>query len=97
MLLKFLLFLLFIYILFKVINFFFKVAAAVSGAKKQHEAFRDGRPNDFGPKSRRQQQYKRPTHGNVDIDYIPEEKKNGKRSFHNFKGGEYVDYEEVNS
>ena len=94
MLLKFLLFLLFIYILFKVINFFFRVAAAVSGAKKQQEAFRNGRSHDFGPKSRRQQ-YKRPANGNVDIDYIPKEKKDEKRSFRNFKGGEYVDYEEI--
>ncbi len=44
------------------------------------------------PQSRK---YKQPADGNVNIDYIPEEdKKNGKGP-RNFKGGEYVDYEEV--
>jgi hypothetical protein len=97
MLLKFLLFLFFIYLLFRVISFFFKVAAAVSGAKKQHEAFRNGRPRQgFGPNGRKQQQKRRPANGNVDIEYMPEEPKNGKdRSFRDFKGGEYVDYEEL--
>ncbi|MFP4091879.1 MAG: DUF4834 family protein [Cyclobacteriaceae bacterium] len=96
MLLKFLLFLFFIYLLFRVINFFFKVASAVSGAKKQQEAFRNARGRGgFGPNSR-QQQKRRPTNGNVDIDYVPEDQQNGKeRSFRDFKGGEYVDYEEL--
>lgn len=34
---------------------------------------------------------KRKTDGNVDIDYVPQDKKENK----GFKGGEYVDYEEV--
>ena len=31
-----------------------------------------------------------PSDGNVDVDYVPKDKKGDK-----FKGGEYVDYEEV--
>lgn len=43
--------------------------------------------------SRTAYQHRRTTNGNVDIDYIP---KNGKsKKVQDFKGGEYVDYEEV--
>ena len=35
---------------------------------------------------------KRPSDGNVNIDYVP---RKDKRSKEDFKGGEYVDYEEV--
>lgn len=97
MLLKFLLFLFFLYLLFRVINFFFKVMYTVSGAKKQANFNRQQqsrqRHNGYGPQSRK---YKQPADGNVNIDYIPEDnkKKNGKGP-RNFKGGEYVDFEEV--
>ena len=37
---------------------------------------------------------KRARDSNVDIDYIPEDKKQGKSD--KFKGGEYIDYEEIN-
>ena len=40
--------------------------------------------------NRSNQQHK-PKDGNVNVDYIPDEKK-GKK---NFKGGDYIDYEEV--
>ena len=97
MLLKFLLFLFFIYLLFRVVNFFFKVMYTVSGAKKQQANFNRNqqrqRQNGYGPQSRK---YKQPSDGNVNIDYIPEDdkEKNGKGP-RNFKGGEYVDYEEL--
>ena len=39
----------------------------------------------------RQQHNQRPKGGNVNIDYVPDDKKNRK----NFDGGEYVDYEEL--
>jgi hypothetical protein len=97
MLLKFLLFLFFIYLLFRVVNFFFKVMYTVSGAKKQQANFNRSqqrqRQNGYGPQSRK---YKQPSDGNVNIDYIPEDdkEKNGKGP-RNFKGGEYVDYEEL--
>lgn len=98
MLLKFLLFLFFVYLLFRVVNFFFKVVSTVSGAKKQanfnrqqHSSQR--RRNGHGHQSSR---YRKPSDGNVNIEYIPEDdtEKNGKGP-RNFKGGEYVDYEEV--
>jgi len=97
MLLKFLLFLFFIYLLFRVLNFFFKVMYTVSGAKKQANFNRQQqrqRQNGYGPQSRK---YKQPSDGNVNIEYIPEDEKkqkNGKGP-RNFKGGEYVDFEEV--
>jgi len=37
---------------------------------------------------------KRAKGSNVDIDFVPEDKKQGRTD--NFKGGEYIDYEEVN-
>lgn len=79
------------------VNFFFKVMYTVSGAKKQanFNRQRQGRPrqNGHGPQSRR---YKQPNDGNVNIEYIPEdEKKHHGKGPRNFKGGEYVDYEEV--
>lgn len=40
-----------------------------------------------------QQRQNRPTDGNVHIDYAP--KKPKKKSSDQFKGGDYVDYEEV--
>lgn len=39
----------------------------------------------------RNQSHKRPPGANVDVDYAPQNKKSKK----DFKGGEYVDYEEV--
>ena len=38
-------------------------------------------------------QSKRKPGSNVDVDYVPQNKKGGKSDF---KGGEYVDYEDVN-
>lgn len=45
--------------------------------------------NQYG---QQQQQQQRPTNGNVHVDYVP---KNDKKTKENFKGGEYVDFEEV--
>ena len=41
-----------------------------------------------------QRQTKRPADGNVNVDFSPAEKKKPKSS-DDFKGGDYVDYEEV--
>ncbi len=97
MLLKFLLFLFFIYLLFRVVNFFFKVMYTVSGAKKQANFNRKQQghryQNSSGPQSRK---YRQPSDGNVNIEFIPEDDKNQNgKGPRNFKGGEYVDYEEV--
>jgi len=40
-------------------------------------------------------QYKKPTDGNVNIEYIPDSKKTKPTNKEGFKGGDYVDYEEV--
>lgn len=45
--------------------------------------------NQYGNQQRTQQ---RPSNGNVIVDYVP---KDDKKSKQNFKGGEYVDFEEV--
>lgn len=39
-------------------------------------------------------QRKRAKNSNLDIDYVPDDKKQNKSG--NIKGGEYIDYEEVN-
>ncbi len=41
-----------------------------------------------------QSQQQRPRDGNVNIDYAPKDQK-PKKSSDNFKGGDYVDYEDV--
>jgi len=41
----------------------------------------------------RPQQYRKPSDGNVNIDYMPKDKK--QRPQGDIKGGDYVDYEEV--
>ncbi len=97
MFLKFLVFLFFIYLLFRVVGFFFKVMRTVSGAKQQQANFNRNRQNgqrssNYGPQSRK---YQQPADGNVNIDYIPEEEKKKGKGPHTFKGGEYVDYEDI--
>jgi len=94
MLFKFLLFLFLVYLLFRLVNFVFKVIRTVSGAKEQAQQFNRqyARQQNHGPNSRK---YKQPTNGNVNIEYIPEEDKKKNKSNRDFKGGEYVDYEEV--
>ena len=96
MLLKFLVFLFFLYLLFKVINFFFKVMYTVTGAKRQQAHFNRGRQaqsSNYGPKSRK---YGQPADGNVNIDFIPDDKQpNNGQGAHSRKGGEYVDYEDI--
>lgn len=41
-----------------------------------------------------QRQHKRPADGNVNVDFSPAQKK-PRKSSDDFKGGDYVDYEEV--
>ena len=40
-------------------------------------------------------QYRKPSDGNVNIDYIPDAKKERKKNG-DIQGGDYVDYEEIN-
>lgn len=55
-----------------------------------HSEVRGGRP-DYNPNQDNPNFNRRPAGGNVNIDSVPDEKK--KKT--DFKGGEYIDYEEV--
>lgn len=83
---KFLLLLfLFIYIIAKLGGFILR--ALFSGFSSQ------ARQQTFHSQSQRAQQ-RQPRDGNVSIDYNPKEKRQSKDGG-NFKGGDYVNYEEV--
>lgn len=87
--LKFILFIiLFIYVAYKVSGFILKIYDTLLGRRDIHN-----RGKNFGSGYRRQK-HRQPTNGNVNIDYIPEEDQK-ERASKGFKGGEYVDYEEV--
>ena len=86
----------FVYVVYKANNFITKIFFPLAHAKRMQEDF--ARKNGFGPKHRRgqqQQSQQRSSDGSINVDYVPssEEKKN--RSTQDFKGGEYVDYEEI--
>lgn len=72
------------YLLFKVGGYIFRAFFWTLGNKMHNAQFNDSRSSSANP---------RPPNSNVDIDYMP---KNGKeKKAKEFKGGEYVDYEEV--
>ncbi|MGK7391353.1 MAG: DUF4834 family protein [Candidatus Cyclobacteriaceae bacterium M2_1C_046] len=83
MILKFLIisFILF-YIIFKLFGFFFKILLRGSAQQQQYH---------YGNNNHQ----KKPSDGNVTIDYIPKDRKNQKKAPVNYKGGDYIDYEEV--
>lgn len=83
-----------IYIVYKASNFLIKVFYPIEHARRMQAEF--ARKNGFGPKYRREQQ-QRPgssSTGSINVDYIPKDEKKERTTEH-FKGGEYVDYEEV--
>ncbi len=93
--LKFLLItILFIYIVYKASNFVLKIFFPIAHARRMQQEY--ARKNQFGPKYRREQQQRRQhaPDGRIHVDHIPPEDKKA-RSTQDFKGGEYVDYEEV--
>lgn len=80
--LKFLLIIFLIsYLVYKVGGFL--VRMLFINATQQHYQRSNGNPNP---------QSKKPRNGNVNIDFMPED---GKKKKADFKGGDYVDYEEV--
>ncbi|MEQ9438318.1 MAG: DUF4834 family protein [Cyclobacteriaceae bacterium] len=88
---------LFIYVVFKASDFILRMIDSVTGGGRMKAKQRE---RNFGPEHRRQQQqqrkYRQPQNGNVNIDYIPEdEKKKQRHPTEDFKGGEYVDYEDL--
>ena len=96
--LKFLLIcIIFIYVVYKASNFVLKLLFPIQHARRMQAEF--ARKNGFGPKHRREQAYRRSQSqrapdGRIHVDYVPQEEKK-ERSTQDFKGGEYVDYEEV--
>ena len=94
--LKFLLItIIFIYVVYKASNFVIKLFFPIEHARRMQAEF--ARKNGFGPKYRREQQPRQPRRapdGSINVDYVPKEDKK-ERSTQDFKGGEYVDYEEI--
>jgi hypothetical protein len=92
---KFLLiFLIVIFVIYKLSGFFMRILLSSLGDSAR-ESFGGQRPggerNAYGRKK-----HQKPMDGNVNIDYVPEQKKkHTKKSAPKFKGGEYVDYEEI--
>lgn len=72
------------YLLFKVGGYLFRIFFWSLGGKMQQ----NGQFN-----SSREASNMRPPNSNVDIHYVPKDKKEKKEKV--FKGGEYVDYEDV--
>jgi len=86
--LKFLLILFLIgYVFFKVGGFLFRTLLGGLGAKTAYQYTQSRNQQE------RQHQKRSTTRDGVSIDYAPDNK--DKRSAANFKGGEYVDYEEI--
>lgn len=75
------------FLAFKVLGLFFRVLVGGSAAD------RSGQRQWQNQQFRGQQQYRRDADGNVHIDYVPKDKSKGKSK--EFKGGEYVEYEEI--
>lgn len=48
--------------------------------------------NQFGGQQQKNQGQQKPKNGNVNVDYVPKDANNDQKKF---KGGEYVDFEEV--
>ena len=94
--LKFLLItIIFIYVVYKASNFVIKLFYPLEHARRMQADF--ARKNGFGPKHRREQGRRNPQRrpdGSINVDFVPKEDKK-ERSTQDFKGGEYVDYEEV--
>lgn len=74
------------FIVFKLLKFFFKLFLVRGAAQFQQRQYQSNSQNY-------QQRYQKPREGNINIDFIPNKKK--EREEKTFKGGEYIDYEEV--
>lgn len=91
MILKFLLWTFVIgYILYKLSGFFFRSMLFLFGRKMQKEYAQQN------ANTRTQQNHrKKPADGNVEIDYVPDNEAKKGKTKEDFRGGEYVDFEEV--
>ncbi|MGB3585584.1 MAG: DUF4834 family protein [Tunicatimonas sp.] len=86
---------LFIYVVYKASDFILRMLDGITGGGRRVKNT-DRRGRSFGPEHRRQQQQNRyhQSKGDVNIDYVPEDQ-DKKNPSEGFKGGEYVDYEDV--
>ncbi|WKN45710.1 DUF4834 family protein [Tunicatimonas pelagia] len=87
---------LFIYVVYKASDFVLRMIDSVTGGGRRVNNT-NGRGRSFGPEHRRQQQsrYRQSKNGNVNIDYVPKEQTKKRSASEGFKGGDYVDYEDV--
>ena len=89
----FIIFLIVIYVVYKLSGFFMRVLFTSLGNNARESFGRQQQGRDRAANGHRHQ---KPMDGNVNIDYVPEgEKKRAKKASPGFKGGEYVDYEEI--
>jgi hypothetical protein len=72
---------------YKVINFLFRILFTLSGGKRT--AYRNFNTGNYTQQTK---QRRRAPNSDLNIDYVPEEEKKRKKGY---KGGDYVDYEEV--
>lgn len=93
--LKFLLItILIFYLIYKVGGFFFRMLFT-SAFQQQQRHYQEARQNAHKNQNgyNQKQSAKNPPNSNVRVDYVPaQEERNDKKDF---KGGQYVDYEEV--
>ena len=79
----------FLIITFIIGYLFFWIIGKVFKVMVRGHSYTNGNQNS----SQNQYNRKRPNDGNVNIDYVPDGKK--KKDKDDFKGGEYVDFEEI--
>ncbi|GEM_PF-317304 len=86
---------LFIYVVYKASDFILRMIDGITGGGRRMKNTNQ-RGRSFGPEHRRQQ-HRNHHHpkGDVNIDYVPEDQTKNKNPSEGFKGGEYVDYEDV--
>jgi hypothetical protein len=80
----------FLLIIFFVIYLFVKIGGFI-----MRTLFSGFVKNQQNAQQNQNNQYKKPSDGNVNIEYIPGSDKNKPTNKEGFKGGDYVDYEEV--
>ena len=75
------------FLIYKLLGFFFRMLIRGSASQYQQQQHQYKNSN----------QNRKPSDGNVNIDYIPEDrsKKVKSKADPNYQGGEYIDYEEV--
>lgn len=88
-------FLIIVYAVYKLSGFFMRMLFQSIGNSSRQQGF-GGYTQQGGARQTTGSQARKPMDGNVNIDFVPENgKKEEGKSAAKFKGGEYVDYEEI--